>query len=146
MRRTLALLLLACLSATAPVVHAAVLAVGREAQTDVMVTVYNGNLGQSHVSVGQKVDIIRGEEVKFANSGWSGATGVAAFALNTLTLLSALAGALWMYICAEQNLKHEDQEGGASGSSGSGSSTSHSATTTTPGGSGGTNGSSSRAL
>ena len=45
MRRTLALLLLACLSATAPVVHAAVLAVGREAQTDVMVTVYNGNLG-----------------------------------------------------------------------------------------------------
>jgi hypothetical protein len=45
MRRSIALLLLACLPVTAPAAHGATLAVGREAQTDVMVTVYNGDLG-----------------------------------------------------------------------------------------------------
>jgi hypothetical protein len=45
MRRSIALLLLACLPVTAPPAHGATLTVGREAQTDVMVTVYNGDLG-----------------------------------------------------------------------------------------------------
>jgi hypothetical protein len=45
MKRLVALLLLAAVPATPPVAHGATLAVGRDAQTDVMVTVYNGNLG-----------------------------------------------------------------------------------------------------
>ena len=44
MKRLLALLLLVCVPATTPA-HGAQVAVGRTAQTDVMVTVYNGNLG-----------------------------------------------------------------------------------------------------
>ena len=45
MKRLVALLLLAAVPATAPPAQGASLAVGRTAQTDVMVTVYNGNLG-----------------------------------------------------------------------------------------------------
>jgi hypothetical protein len=45
MKRLVALLLLVSVPATAPAAHGASLAVGRDAQTDVMVTVYNGNLG-----------------------------------------------------------------------------------------------------
>jgi hypothetical protein len=45
MQRLVALLLLLCVPATAPAAHGATLSVGRAAQTDVMVTVYNGNLG-----------------------------------------------------------------------------------------------------
>ena len=45
MKRLVASLLLVCAPATAPAAHGATLAVGRAAQTDVMVTVYNGNLG-----------------------------------------------------------------------------------------------------
>src|SRR5687767_11528588 len=44
MKRLVALLLLVCVPVTTPA-HGATLAVGRDAQTDVMVTVYNGNLG-----------------------------------------------------------------------------------------------------
>jgi hypothetical protein len=45
MKRLVALLLLVLVPATAPAAHGATLAVGRDAQKDVMVTVYNGNLG-----------------------------------------------------------------------------------------------------
>ena len=45
MKRLVALLLLIAMPGTAPAAHAATLAVGRDAQTEVMVTVYNGNLG-----------------------------------------------------------------------------------------------------
>jgi hypothetical protein len=45
MKRLVALLLLVAVPATAPAAHGATLAVGRDTQTDVMVTVYNGNLG-----------------------------------------------------------------------------------------------------
>jgi hypothetical protein len=45
MKRLVAWLLLVSVPATAPAAHGASLAVGRGAQTDVMVTVYNGNLG-----------------------------------------------------------------------------------------------------
>lgn len=44
MKRLIALLLLVCVPAT-PAADGATLAVGGAAQTDVMVTVYNGNLG-----------------------------------------------------------------------------------------------------
>jgi len=45
MKRLVAWLLLVSVPATAPAAHGASLAVGRGAQTEVMVTVYNGNLG-----------------------------------------------------------------------------------------------------
>ena len=45
MKRLIAWLLLVSVPITAPAAHGASLAVGRAAQTDVMVTVYNGNLG-----------------------------------------------------------------------------------------------------
>ena len=45
MKRLVAWLLLVSVPATAPAAHGASLSVGRGAQTDVMVTVYNGNLG-----------------------------------------------------------------------------------------------------
>ena len=45
MRRSIAVLLLACLSAAPPEARAAALAVDRAAQTDLMVTVYNDDLG-----------------------------------------------------------------------------------------------------
>ncbi len=45
MKRLIAWLLLVSVLATAPAAHGASLAIGRGAQTDVMVTVYNGNLG-----------------------------------------------------------------------------------------------------
>ena len=45
MKRLVALLLLAAVPATAPAAHGTTRTVGRDAQTDMMVTVYNSNLG-----------------------------------------------------------------------------------------------------